>query len=166
MSDSKAGAASTRRPRAGSGRATATAYDKDVILWSQEQARLLRAGRVAELDIEHLADEIEDVGKSEKRELSSRMAVLLAHLLKWSHQPEKRSSTWRATIRLQRKRIALAIKATPSLKTAMRDRDWREDVWLDALAQAQKETDIAMEDFPETCPWTMEQATDAEFWPE
>ena len=158
MSDSKAGAASTRRPRAGSGRTTATAYDKDVILWSEEQARLLRAQRFAELDIEHLADEIEDVGRSEKRELASRLAVLLAHLLKWSPQPEKRSSSWRATIRLQRRRIALAIKATPSLKAVMRDRDWQEDVWLDALVQAQKETGLAMEDFPETCPWTIEQA--------
>ena len=63
-------------------------YDKDVLLWSQEQARLLRAGRFDELDIEHLADEIEDVGKSEKRELANRMAVLLAHLLKWHVQPE------------------------------------------------------------------------------
>src|ERR1700734_2693147 len=116
MSDSKAGGASVRRPAAPSGRSATTAYDKDVILWSQEQARLLRAGRFAELDIEHLADEIEDVGKSEKRELASRMAVLLAHLLKWSRQPEKRSSSWRATIALQRKRIALAIKATRSLK--------------------------------------------------
>jgi len=79
MSDGKTGAASARP------RTTATTYDKDVILWSQEQARLLRAGRFAELDIEHLADEIEDVGKSEKRELANRMAVLLAHFLKSSN---------------------------------------------------------------------------------
>jgi len=83
-----------------------SAYDKEVILWSQEQARLLRAGRFSELDIEHLADEIEDVGKSEKRELAGRLAVLLAHLLKWSRQPEKRSNSWRATIKDQRKRIS------------------------------------------------------------
>ena len=110
MSDSKASAASTRRLRVGSGRTARTAYDKDVILWSQEQARLLRAGRFSELDIEHLADKIEDVGKSEKRELASRMAVLLAHLLKWRVQPKNRGASWRATINDQRKRIALAIK--------------------------------------------------------
>ena len=104
MSDSKASAASTRRLRVGSGRTARTAYDKDVILWSQEQARLLRAGRFSELDIEHLADEIEDVGKSEKRELASRMAVLLAHLLKWRVQPKNRGASWRATINDQRKR--------------------------------------------------------------
>jgi len=163
MREPKAGAASARRPAAKSG---TTAYDKDVILWSQEQARLLRAGRFSELDIEHLADEIEDVGKSEKRELASRMAVLLAHLLKWSRQPEHRTNTWRATINDQRKRIALAIKETPSLKTVMRDRDWQVGVWLDALAEARKETRLAEEDLPEACPWTMDQAADPQFWPE
>ena len=113
MSDSKAGAASVRRAKAAGARSSAISYDKDVILWSEQQARLLRAGRFAELDIEHLADEIEDVGKSEKRELASRMAVLLAHLLKWSRQPKMRTNSWRSTIVVQRKRVALAIKATP-----------------------------------------------------
>jgi hypothetical protein len=164
MSDSKLGGAFVRRPAASSGRSTS--YDKDVILWSQEQARLLRAGRFAELDIEHLADEIEDVGKSEKRELASRMAVLLAHLLKWSSQPEMRSNSWRSTIVVQRKRGALAIKATPSLKAVMRDPDWREDMWLDAIAQVQQETGLALEDLPAACPWTMEQAAEQDFWPE
>src|SRR5271165_1413041 len=121
MGDSKTRAVSARRLRPSGGRTARTAYDKDVILWSQEQARLLRAGRFAELDIEHLADEIEDVGKSEKRELANRMAVLLAHLSKWNGQPESRTNSWRATISHQRKRIALAIKETSSLKRVMRD---------------------------------------------
>jgi len=165
MSDSKAGASSVRGPRVPSRRA-GTSYDKDVILWSQEQARLLRAGRFSELDIEHLADEIEDVGKSEKRELARRMAVLLAPLLKWTRQPESRTKSWRAAIVVQRRRIALALKATPSLKSVVRDRDWQEDVWLDAVAQAQKETGLAADELPEACPWTMEQAADQDFWPE
>jgi hypothetical protein len=166
MSESKIGAATVRRPRAASGRSAATSYEKDVILWSQEQARLLRAGRFAELDIEHLADEIEDVGKSEKRELASRMAVLLAHLLKWTRRPENRTNSWRATINDQRKRILLPLKDTPSLKAVMRNRDWQEDVWLDARAQARKETGLAEDELPEACPWSMDQAADAEFWPE
>jgi len=164
MSESKAAAASVRRSGAKSCR-TAD-YDKDVILWSEEQARMLRARRFAELDIEHLADEIEDVGKSEKRELASRMAVLLAHLLKWTRQPENHTNSWRSTIIVQRKRIALAIKETPSLKAVMRDRDWQDAVWLDALAQACKETGLVEEDLPESCPWPTEQAADPEFWPE
>jgi hypothetical protein len=166
MSDSKLGGASVRRPAAPSGRSATTSYDKDVILWSQEQARLLRAGRFAELDVEHLADEIEDVGKSEKRELASRMAVLLAHLLKWRSQPENRSKSWRATIVIQRKRIVLALKETPSLKSVMRSRDWQEGVWLDAIAQARKETELAEHELPEACPWPMNQAADQDFWPE
>jgi hypothetical protein len=166
MRDSKASAASVRRQKAGAARSAATPYDKDVILWSEEQARLLRASRFAELDIEHLADEIEDVGKSEKREFASRMAVLLAHLLKWSRQPKMRTNSWRLTIVDQRKRIALAIKATPSLNAVMRDPDWREDIWLDARAQARKETGLAEDELPEACPWTMEQAADQDFWPE
>jgi hypothetical protein len=166
MSDSKAGGASVRRPAAPSGRSATTSYDKDVILWSQEQARLLRAGRFAELDVEHLADEIEDVGKSEKRELANRMAVLLAHLLKWTRQPEMRTNSWRSTISVQRKRIVLALKETPSLKSVTRDRDWQEGVWLDAIAQAQKETGFAADDLPEVCPWAMDQAANRDFWPE
>ncbi|RBP09268.1 uncharacterized protein DUF29 [Roseiarcus fermentans] len=147
-------------------RNAATDYDKDVLLWSQEQAKLLRAGRFAELDVDHLADEIEDVGKSEKRELASRMAVLLAHLLKWSRQPERRGASWRATINDQRKRIALALKATPSLKAAMRDPDWQTDAWLDARSQARKETGLPESDLPDSSPWSMEQAADPDFWPE
>ena len=165
MSDSKAGAASVRRPKAAGARSATTSYDTDVILWSEQQARLLRAGRFAELDIEHLADEIEDVGKSEKREFASRMAVLLAHLLKWSRQPKMRTNSWRSTIVVQRKRIALAIKATPSLKAVMRDPDWREDIWLDAR-RAGAEGNGAGRTLPEACPWTMEQAADPDFWPE
>jgi hypothetical protein len=165
MSDSKAGSASVQRPKTAGARSSATSYDKDVILWSEQQARLLRAGRFAELDIEHLADEIEDVGKSEKREFASRMAVLLAHLLKWNRQPKMRSNSCRSTIVDQRKRIALAIKATPSLKAMLRDPDWREDIWLDARAQARNETGLAEDELPETCPWAMEQAADEGFWP-
>ena len=71
-----------------------TNYETDVVAWANEQARLIRAGKFDQLDLEHLAEEIEDVGKSEQRELASRMAVLLMHLLKWKFQPERRSKSW------------------------------------------------------------------------
>jgi hypothetical protein len=71
-----------------------TAYEKDVILWSQEQAKLLRSGRFDALDIKHIVEEVDDVGKSERRELANRMAVLLTHLLKWQFQAGKRRSSW------------------------------------------------------------------------
>ena len=138
-------------------------YEKDVILWSQEQAALLRSGQLTQLDIEHLADEIEDVGKSEKREFANRMAVLLAHLLKWHHQPGRRQEggrslrSWQNTIRNQRERIALAIKSTPSLRASLRDLDWQRVAWLDAIEQAAKETGLDEADFGDACPWPMEQ---------
>jgi hypothetical protein len=141
-------------------------YEKDVLLWSQEQARLLRTGKFSQLDIEHLADEIEDVGRSEKRELATRLAVLLAHLLKWRFQPEKRTLSWRNTIGHQRQRVELLIKATPSLKTAMLDRDWQRGAWLDAIGQAANDTGLDESSFPEDCPWDMTAVLDPGFWPE
>ncbi len=141
------------------------AYDKDVILWSQEQAALLRSGKFSQLDIEHLADEIEDVGKSEKRELAHRMAVLMAHLLKWQYQPEKRGRSWQTTIRNQRNSLAIALRQTPSLKATLRDRDWQTLVWADAVDQALRDTGMDV-DFGETCPWTNEQVLVAGWLPE
>ncbi len=145
---------------------TFTGYDEDVILWSQEQARALRERDFSKLDVEHLADEIEDVGKSEKRELANRMAVLLAHLLKWRSQTEKRSPSSRNTINHQRKRIALLIKGTPSLKAVLSDLDWREEMWLDALAQASKETGLDESAFPDASPWDLAATLDPDFWPD
>ncbi len=153
--------AAMRKP---STRARSANYDRDVILWSEEQAKLLRAGRFAELDIEHIADEIEDVGRSEKRELASRMAVLLAHLLKWRMQPDKRSKSWRATIAVQRDRIEVALEDTPSLKSVMRNPRWQRDAWLDAQGQALRE--MGLEDAPADCPWSMEEVRDPDFWPD
>ena len=140
------------------------AYDKDVIAWSREQARLLRAGRFAQLDIEHLADEIEDVGKSEKRELASRMSVLLAHLLKWQHQPDRRGRSWRTTIEVQRDSIAIALRQTPSLKATMRDPDWQKVVWGDARDIAGRETGLDV-DFGAACPWTEAQVLGVDWLP-
>jgi hypothetical protein len=143
-----------------------TAYDKDVILWSKEQAQLLRAGRFAELDIAHLADQIEDVGKSEKREFARRMVVLIAHLLKWRRQPALRGKSWLNTIAVQRQRIALAMKETPSLKAVMREPDWRKDVWLEAALAASKETGVDLEEFGADWPFTPEEVLDPSFLPE
>ncbi len=73
----------------------AVSYDQDVVAWSVEQARLLRAGRFDRLDIEHIADEIEDVGRSQARDLASRLAMLLAHWLRWEYHPAHRSRSWK-----------------------------------------------------------------------
>ncbi len=140
-------------------------YDEDIIAWANEQARLLREGQFSQLDIEHIAEEIEDVGKSEQRELESRMAVLLAHLLKWQHQPERQGNSWRNTIKDQRDRIARRLRKTPSLKADLDDGEWWRGVWADALDITVKETSLFYDAFPETCPWTLEQIMDVDFWP-
>ncbi len=136
----------------------ASAYEKDVVLWAQEQAALLRSGQFSKLDVERVADEIEDVGRSEKRELASRMAVLLAHLLKWQTQPDRRSRSWQSTINEQRKRIGLALEETPSLRTTLADPKWRAAVWADARVIAMTDTGLSGEAFPDEWPWSAEQA--------
>lgn len=138
------------------------AYHTDIVAWAREQAALLRAGRFEALDIEHLAEEIEDVGKSEQRELENRMAVLLAHLLKWRYQPERRGNSWRRTLAEQRKAIARRLRKTPSLQPDLQDPEWWEAVWGDAVAQAGQETGL---EFPETCPWPVESILDPDFLP-
>ncbi len=97
-------------------RRDAALYDADFFKWTQRTAQRLRQRDFDEVDIEHAAEEIEDMGKRERRELSSRMEVLLGHLLKWKLQPHKRSNSWRATIVTQRQEIAAGLKDSPSLR--------------------------------------------------
>ena len=131
-----------------------TSYEADVVAWANEQAALLRSGQLSAIDIEHIAEEIVDVGKSEQRELTKRMAVLLAHLLKWQFQPERRSKSWTNTIRHQRTAIAIHLKQVPSLKPKLSDQDWQAVIWADALVIAERET--GLDDFPETCQWSVD----------
>lgn len=142
----------------------ATTYENDVVAWASEQAQLLRSGHLSALDIEHIAEEIEGVGKSEQRELMSRMAVLLAHLLKWQYQPRRRGASWLTTIRVQRKEIALALKEAPSLRARLSDLEWLSLAWDKALAQAQAETEPEAITFPETWSWSIEDVL-RDGWP-
>jgi hypothetical protein len=144
----------------------AVSYESDIVAWAKEQARLLRTGQFSSLDIEHIAEEIEDVGKSEQRELESRMAVLVAHLLKWSVQPPRRGSSWVATIKTQRAGIARRLRKTPSLKASLSDADWWADVWDDARTQVAAETQIPFDRLPADCPWSVEQILSLEFLPD
>lgn len=138
-------------------------YEDDLMAWAYEQARLLRAGRFDLIDIAHVAEEIEDVGKSELRELESRLTVLLAHLLKWRYQSERRGTSWRRTIVAQRKDLAYHLDETPSLKAKLHDPRWLDLVWTKALAQAAEDT--GLDDFPEVCPWTLGEIFDGAFYP-
>jgi hypothetical protein len=130
-----------------------TTYTDDVCAWANEQADYLRFARFDKLDLDNIAEEIEDVGKSYASELESRMAVLLAHLIKWQYQPERQGSSWQRTIKEQRKRVLLRLAKTPSLKPELNNPDWMDGVWSDAVIRAIRETGRA--DFPEVCPWSM-----------
>lgn len=141
-----------------------TKYQTDIIAWANEQAALLRAGKLSALDIEHIAEEIEDVGKSEQRELANRMSLLLAHLLKWQFQSDRRGTSWQRTIKEQRRAIAAHIKETPSLKASLDNKNWFEWVWADAIAKSIDETGLEL--FPEDCAWSVEQILSQDFFPD
>ena len=142
----------------------ATLYHQDIVAWANEQAALLRSGMLSAIDIENIAEEIEDVGKSEQRELASRMVVLLAHLLKWQFQPLFRSKSWVRTIAVQRRDVRYALSHAPSLQGWFDDVEWMTLLWDKAVIMASRETTIDADLFPETCPWTMEEVLGDEFF--
>jgi hypothetical protein len=143
---------------------TTISYESDIAAWANEQANLVRNKKFDLLDIEHIAEEIEDVGKSEQRELTSRMSILIAHLLKWQFQAERRGLSWERTIKEQRKSLAFHLKQVPSLKAKLANAEWQEAVWADAITLAIKETGI--ENFPEYCPWTIDNILTNDWFPD
>ena len=142
---------------------SATLYEHDFYAWANEQAALLRAGNLSAADIEHIAEEIESMGKTEKRELVSRLAILLCHLLKWRYQPERRGASWQATIRIQRRDLTHHLIDNPSLKSLRAPAI--EDAYGNAVIEASAETGLCEETFPAACPWSFEQLMDEGFWP-
>ncbi len=138
-------------------------YDSDFFAWSREQAELLRSGKLALADIENIAEEIESMGRTEKRELVSRLSVLLLHLLKWRYQPGKRGPSWEASIRVQRNRLADHLDDNPSLKPLLPQA--LTSAYRDAALDAVAETGLPGATFPAACPWAVEQVLDGGFWP-
>src|ERR1700722_15313089 len=138
-------------------------HDNDFYAWSLEQAALLRAGRVGEADLAAIADEIESMGKTEKRELVSRLTILLLHLLKWERQSAERSSSWRLSVANARDEIVDLLDDNPSLKAIV------DDVMTSAYRYARRkaaiETDMSEDAFPPQCPWSFVCAMDEGFWP-
>jgi hypothetical protein len=135
-------------------------YDQDFYAWTNEQAALLRARKLSDLDIENIAEEIESMGRAARNELTSRLAVLLTHLLKWTVQPERRSRSWLLSIREQRRQVARHIKQSPSLRPQFAE--IMADAYGDALLVAQRQTKLPEEAFPAECPWTFDEAMTTE----
>jgi hypothetical protein len=142
---------------------TISDYDRDFYAWSQEQADLLRAQRFRDLDVDHLIEELESMGARERRELTNRLKVLLAHLLKWRHQPHLQSRSWAATIKEQRMSIQDLLEDNPSLER-MLDQQTAKAYRLARLL-AVGETNLEEATFPETCPFSREEIRDEGFYP-
>lgn len=139
-------------------------YDTDFYTWTQNQAALLRQGRFNETDIEHLIEELESMSASERRELEHRLAVLLMHLLKWKYQPNYRGTSWYLTIKNQRFQSKRHLQKNPGLKHNIDDSF--EAAYYTARLTAAKETKLNEKAFPASCPWSLEQVFDDDFWPE
>ncbi len=140
-------------------------YEADFVLWLERQAELLRQGRVHDLDLENLAEEVESIGRSDKREVYNRLTVLLVHLLKYQFQPNKRTRSWRSTIREQRRQIKLVFQDSPSLAKSYAPNAF-DTIYRDARQDAGDETKLSVDTLPETTPYTLEQVLDENFFPE
>jgi Domain of unknown function DUF29 len=139
-------------------------YEQDFYAWLLESAQLIRQGQFAKVDVENVAEELEGMAKSDRRQLINRFAVLLAHLLKWQYQPEKRSKSWERTIKEQRKRIQLLLEESPSLQYEISAKI--ADAYEIAILSAANETNLDESVFPESCEFAVDEILDSNFYPD
>lgn len=149
-----------KKPPAGE---TAGLYDRDFVLWTEEMARLLRERRFDQLDVGNLAEEVESMGKRDRREVENRLEVLLMHLIKWQIQPGRRTGSWRATINLQRGRLDKVMRDSPSLRRVLSSA--LSQTYQRAKEHALQEAGMQL-DLPTACPFTIEQILDTGFLPD
>jgi hypothetical protein len=138
-------------------------YEDDLFAWTQEQAALLRAHAVDGIDWENLAEEIESMGRRDRRELKSRLRVVLLHLLKWQAQPKLRGGGWRKTLLTQRMEIRDLLQQSPSLRREVAD--LIRDAYPDAVKEAVGETGLHADAFPDTCPYSPDDVLDEDHLP-
>lgn len=138
-----------------------TAYEADLYTWVQEQVALLRAGKLDALDFENIAEELSDVGSEQYDKLESAVDVLVAHMLKWDRQPERRSRSWAITIAEQRKRIAKQLRKNPGLRSRMTEAV--EDGYDLGRLRAAREMRCAPDDLSLSCPYTWDDIQNRPF---
>jgi len=136
-------------------------YDRDFYSWSMEQARHLRAGWWNALDRENLAEEIESLGREQFNKLESALRVLMLHMLKWDHQPDRRGRSWWASISEQRLRQGDVLADNPGLRPSIQEAITR--AYRRARLRAIKETDLDERNFPEVCPYSWDEIVSREF---
>ena len=146
---------------------TKTTYDTDFYAWTQAQAAALRAKKWLALDVDNLAEEIESLGRSDRRAITHQLERLLLHLLKWVYQPDQRARRgrgWRGSVRQARTAIADLLEESPSLRDYPAQRVAL--AYQRARQQSAIQTGLPLATFPETCPWSSAQLLDEDFWPE
>jgi hypothetical protein len=139
-------------------------YEQDFYLWIEITAKQLKAGNFTEIDLENLIEEIESMGRSEKRALESNLVVLLMHLLKYKYQPEKRSKSWLSTMFEHRRRLNKQFQDSPSLKKYFLETF--AECYQDARQQASIETGLDLDIFPVDSPFNTDECLNKEFLPE
>ena len=139
-------------------------YNKDFYAWTMHNSELLRQGKMSEVDIENVAEEIESMGKSEKRELINRLALLLSHLLKWTFQSPRRSNSWKYTIKEQRIQLEDLLEESPSLKASLEEK--MAHAYEHSIVITIRETGLDEKTFPKECPFSLKQTLDKNFFPE
>lgn len=138
-------------------------YEVDFYAWTQEQAALLRNQQWGQIDLPNLIEEIESLGKQQRQELRNRLSVLLGHLLKWQYQPQCRSRSWLATLRIQRLDITELLEDNPSLKPYVEKALHK--AYLKGIELAVQETDLPSRTFPISCPYSTTEVLDNQFYP-
>ena len=136
-------------------------YATDLVLWADQQAAALRRRQANQIDWDNVAEEIENLARSDRREIRNRLVVLCEHLLKWQYQPAGRSGSWRGSIREARRQIADLIEESPSL----RPYPAAHLAWAYGHGREQAEDNAGLLDLSPDCPWTVEQVLDRNFWP-
>ncbi len=139
-------------------------YNNDFYAWANQQASIIQTGKLDSLDTQHILEELQIMSARERKELVSRLKILLLHLLKWKYQPQYQGKSWILSIKSQRYEVAEVIEINPSLKHYL-DHAMNK-AYPRALLRAAKETKLAEEIFPYVCPWSYEQIMQDSFLPE
>jgi hypothetical protein len=139
-------------------------YERDLYGWATEQAALLRAGRIAEADARNIAEELDGVGSEQYEKLESALRLILLHLLKWDHQPDRRSRSWWASITVQRNHVRRLLRKNPGLKPPVKTAT--ADAYEDARIEAAAQTRLSPRKLPAQCPYAWDEIMDRSVeWP-
>ena len=143
---------------------TTNLYETDFNLWIEQTVNQLKNGQIQDLDIENLIEEVQSMGSNDKREIKSRLIVLIMHLLKYKYQPKKKTKSWTSTIITQRDELELVLENSPSLNPFLKENI--SECYEKARKNAARETKLALTTFPLECPFTPEQIIDSDYFPD